>query len=69
METYTKSDGSIGTRANSFAYGANAVDMTLQIGPQGEQVVSNYFNAYHQPLASYDALNQATLYSVLTTSS
>jgi YD repeat-containing protein len=50
-------------RINTFTYAANNVDLTLHIGPDNSQVVSNYFNAYHQVLASYDALNQATAYT------
>ncbi len=64
VETYTQPNGTIGLRTNHFVYAANGLDMVLHIGPQGEQVVSNYFgNAYHQPDASYDALNQETRYT------
>ena len=64
LETYTKPDGSIGLRSNVFIYDTTGHDLVMQIGSQGEQVVSNYFgNAYHQVDASYDALNQGTLYT------
>lgn len=36
-----------------------------EVGPNNEQVVSNYFsagNTFHEPDASYDALNQQTLF-------
>lgn len=41
VETYSKPDGSIGTRTNTFTYAANDIDMILHIGPENEQVVSN----------------------------
>ncbi|HEX5221928.1 MAG TPA: hypothetical protein VFZ59_20365, partial [Verrucomicrobiae bacterium] len=64
VETYTQPNASIGTRTNTFTYAGNGVDLVLHIGPQGEQVVSNYFgNAYHQVDASYDALNQETKFT------
>ncbi len=64
VSTYTKTDGTVGTRTNTLTYAANNIDMALEIGPNNEQVVSNYFgNAYHQPDARYDALNQETRYT------
>ena len=64
VSTWTQPDGTIGTRTNIYVYASNGVDLVLQIGPQAEQVVSNYFgNSYHQPDASYDALNQQTTYT------
>jgi len=64
VETYTQPNGAIGLRTNQFVYAANGLDLVLHIGPQGEQVVSNYFgNTYHQVDASYDALDQATRYT------
>jgi RHS repeat-associated protein len=62
ISTYTQSDGSVGLRTNNFFYAGNAIDLAQWVGPSGEQVVSNYFNAYHQPLVSYDAIGQATTY-------
>jgi RHS repeat-associated protein len=64
VETYTQPDGTIGLRTNQYVHAANGLDLVLQIGPQGEQVVSNYFgNSYHQVDASYDVLNQETRYT------
>ncbi|HEX5218777.1 MAG TPA: cysteine peptidase family C39 domain-containing protein [Verrucomicrobiae bacterium] len=64
VETYTQPNGTVGLRTNHFVYAANGQDLVLHIGPQGEQVVSNYFgNSYHQVDASYDALNQETKYT------
>jgi RHS repeat-associated protein len=60
VQTYTKTDGTIGTRTNSFEYASNGIDMTRQIGPLGEQVVSNRFDAFHHATNSFDALNQLT---------
>jgi len=63
VTTYSKTDGTIGQRTNKFFFASNGIDLKQQIGPQGEQVVSNYFgnNSHHNPDASYDALNQETL--------
>jgi RHS repeat-associated protein len=66
VSTYTALDGSRALRTNAFVYAANAIDLWLHAGPNGEQVVSNYFapvNTIHQPDASYDALNQPTAYT------
>src|SRR5436190_11831335 len=41
IDTYTLANGSVGTRTNTFIYGANDFDLVLHIGPSGEQVVSN----------------------------
>src|SRR5262249_50864572 len=51
---------------NTFAYAANSVDLLQQVGPLGEQVISNYFsanNTFHQPDRTYDALNQETVFT------
>lgn len=66
IETYTAPGGSIALRTNKYIFASNSVDLVQHIGPEGYQILSNYFNAYHQPLASYDALNQATLYTYNT---
>jgi RHS repeat-associated protein len=63
IATYTKPDGSTGLRTNTYTFSMDNIDFVQQIGPTGEQVVSNYFNGYHQPLASYNALNEATLFT------
>jgi YD repeat-containing protein len=61
--TYSKTDGTVGLRTNTYNYAGNNVDLVQWVGPNGEQVVSNYFNGYHQPLASSDALNQLTTFT------
>lgn len=64
VETYSQPGGGIGTRTNRLFYAANGIDLELHLGPQGEQVVSNYFgNAYHQVDASDDALDQETRFT------
>ncbi len=66
ISRYSKTDGSLGLRTNTFIYAANSIDVLQEVGPNNEQVVSNYFsvgNTFHQPDASYDALNQQTLYT------
>ena len=65
--TYTAPDGSAGLRTSTFVYAGNNIDLLQAIGPQSEQVISNYFNsAPHLPDASYDALNQETHYTYNT---
>ncbi len=69
ISTYSATNGAVALRTNTFIYAANDIDLKQQIGPQGEQVVSNYFaagNVYHQPDARYDALNQPTVYTYNT---
>src|SRR5204863_1987062 len=62
VQTYTKADGSIGLRSNVLEYASNGIDMTRQIGPLGEQVISNRFNAFHEVTNSFNALNELTEY-------
>ena len=63
ISTYTASDGNVALRTNLYTYYPNEIDLLVHVGPNHEQVVSNYVNnIYHQPDASYDALNQATIY-------
>jgi RHS repeat-associated protein len=66
VSTYSKTDGTVGRRTNSFYYASNNIDLLQRVGPNNEQVVSNYFsagNTFHQPDAKYDALNQQTAYT------
>jgi RHS repeat-associated protein len=65
IATYSKPDGTVGQRTNTFFFAANNIDLLQQVGPKGEQVVSNYFaggNSIHLPDAIYDALNQETTF-------
>jgi RHS repeat-associated protein len=64
VATYTQTNGSIALRTNRYFYAANSVDLVQHVGPFSEQVSSNYFNnTHHQPDATYDAVNQQTLYT------
>jgi RHS repeat-associated protein len=64
VSTYSKTDGSIGLRTNTYTYEANGIDLKLHVDAGGHQVVSNWFNnAYHQPDASYNALNEETKFT------
>src|SRR6266540_2223971 len=63
IDTYTKTDGSIGARTNSFGFASNGIDLLTVTNALGVRVSSNYFNAYHQVLTNYDALNQITVYT------
>ena len=65
VSTYTKLDGTVGLRTNTYVYAANRLDLVQVVSPNQEQVVSNYFasgNLIHLPDASYDALAQETKY-------
>ncbi len=65
VETYSQQyNTTVDLRTNAYSYAANNLDLLQQIGPLGEQVVSNYVsNSFHQPDISYDALDQATHYA------
>jgi len=63
VETYTKLDGTIGTRTNSYGYASNGIDVLTVTNALGVRVSSNYFNAYHQVLTNYNASNEATIFT------
>src|SRR5439155_21124824 len=63
ISTYTRLDGTVGARTNTFVYAGNDLDLLRRIGPQGEQVSSNWFNAYHQVLTNFNALDEKTIYT------
>ena len=48
-------------RTNTYSYGANGIDLVQHIGPLGESVQSNWFNANHEVVTNYDALGQMTV--------
>jgi RHS repeat-associated protein len=50
-------------RTNTWTYAANNIDMIQHIGPLGEAVESNWFNANHEVVTNYDALGQMTTYT------
>jgi RHS repeat-associated protein len=51
-----------GLRTNVFNYAANGLDLLTVANAAGVRVASNYFNAFHQVLTNYDALNQPTIF-------
>ncbi|HEX5222240.1 MAG TPA: hypothetical protein VFZ59_21985 [Verrucomicrobiae bacterium] len=69
VSTYTApngasfAQGSSNLRTNDYLYDGNGIDLLRHVGADGNQVLSNYFNAYHQALVSYNALNEATVYT------
>jgi RHS repeat-associated protein len=65
ISTYTLA-GSVAFRTNQFIYADNAIDLLQWVGPNQEQVVSNYFvtgNNTHEPNSGFDALGQKTDYT------
>src|SRR5262249_14457496 len=65
IASYTATDASRALRTNTLIFAANEIDLLQQIGPNSEQVLSNYFGTRtdHQPITSYDALSQETRYT------
>jgi YD repeat-containing protein len=60
--TYS-SGGSVALRSNEMIYADNQIDLLQWVGPNQEQVVSNYFvtgNNFHEPNSTFDALGQET---------
>jgi YD repeat-containing protein len=62
VSTYT-AGSSVALRTNIFTYAANQTDMLTETNAMGIQVVSNTYNAYHEVVLSYDALNEPTVYT------
>jgi YD repeat-containing protein len=54
------SSGTVNTRTNNFVYAANNIDLVAWTNALGVLTSSNMFNAYHQVVTNYDALNQVT---------
>jgi RHS repeat-associated protein len=50
-------------RTNHYVYAANGVDLLAWTNALGVRASSNVFNAHHQILTNYDALNQMTTYT------
>lgn len=48
-------------RTNTFTYAANGNDLIAATNALGVQVSSNAFNAYHQVVTNYSALNEITI--------
>jgi RHS repeat-associated protein len=54
---------STGLRTNIFTYGTNQIDLYTATNAVGARSVSNAFNAYHEVIANYDALNETVTYT------
>ena len=63
---YKLSTYSGGTRADQFTYATNNIDTITVANALGVQVSSNSYNAFHQVLANYNALNEITSYTYNT---
>lgn len=66
VSSYSLPNGTFGQRTSNLYYAGNNIDLQQWLGPNGEQVLSNYFsptNVIHSPDASYDALNQQTVFT------
>lgn len=62
IETYS-TGGSVLLRTNFYGYAANSIDLITTTNALGIQVSSNYYNANHQMLTNYNALNEMTVYT------
>ena len=63
-EVSTCSSGaSVALRTNTYVFAANEIDLLRATNALGVQVSSNAYNAYHQVLTNFDALNQKTVYT------
>ena len=60
------SGGSVALRTNLLAYGTNLIDLVAATNVLGVQVSSNAFNAYHQVLTNFNALNERTVFTYNT---
>jgi len=60
-ETYTDASGTTKWRTNTFEYAANKMDL-VRLTVISE-TVSNIYNAFHQVVTNYNALNEVTTYA------
>jgi RHS repeat-associated protein len=60
-ESYSGPSGPL-SRTNTFIYSTNGVDLISHVDPSGHTVMSNIFNAAHQVMVSYNALNEMTTF-------
>jgi YD repeat-containing protein len=54
---------STGLRTNVFTYGTNQIDVLTITNALNVQAASNAFNAYHEVVLNFDALNEETVYT------
>lgn len=62
ISTFTAS-GAVHFRTNFVGFDANQIDRLTVTNDAGIQSSSNIFNAFHQVVTNYDALNQITVYT------
>jgi RHS repeat-associated protein len=63
VETYTGAGSTVAVRTNTMTYAANNIDLLVLTNAAGIQASSNAFNAHHQVVTNFDALNQMTRYT------
>ena len=63
VSTFSVDATTIGVQTNEFAYATNAIDLVAATNALGVQVTSNAYNAYHQVVTNYNALNELTVFS------
>ena len=67
VETWSASaGGTVLLRTNTFTYSTNSIDLLAANNALGVQLSSNVYNAYHQVLTNYNALNEKTVYAYNT---
>ncbi len=55
--------GPVLRRTNTLVFDANGIDLLRTINTSGIQVSSNSFNAFHQVLTNFNALNEMTVFT------
>ena len=53
----------VALRTNVYRYAANMLDLVAVTNALGIRVATNIYNAHHQIVTNYDALNQITIYT------
>jgi RHS repeat-associated protein len=60
ISTYS-ANGSVALRTNLYNYAANGIDMLAVTNALGVQISKNIYNANHEVVTNYDALNEMTV--------
>ncbi len=63
ITTYSSGGTATALRTNILTYATNAIDVISVTNAMNVQVASNSFNAYHEVLNHYDALNELTTFT------
>lgn len=63
VETYTLTNGVIGTRTNQLVRAANGIDIMQVIGPDNVIQSSYTYNGYHKALTVTNAVGEGTVYT------